>query len=41
MSTSTIEALARAWATIAHEPELPPDYQGTATPKPQPASQAI
>ncbi|MGS6502240.1 hypothetical protein ACVGW3_03720, partial [Enterobacter hormaechei] len=34
MSTSTIEALASAWARIAEEAELPADYQGTATPQP-------
>ncbi|MGS6284968.1 hypothetical protein ACVGWF_00465, partial [Enterobacter asburiae] len=41
MSTSTIEALARAWARISEEPELPPDYQGTATPQTPPAIEPI
>ncbi|ENI4238993.1 hypothetical protein ACPZJD_006344 [Pseudomonas aeruginosa] len=31
MSTSTIEALASAWARIAEEAEFPADYEGTAT----------
>ncbi|EOG6790361.1 hypothetical protein ACLHWX_005565 [Klebsiella pneumoniae] len=33
MSTSTIEALASAWARIAEEAEFPADYEGTATPQ--------
>ncbi|MGS6436151.1 hypothetical protein ACVGW8_13410, partial [Enterobacter hormaechei] len=41
MSTSTIEALASPWARIAQEPELPADYEGTATPQPQRASEPI
>ncbi|WP_447286325.1 hypothetical protein [Enterobacter hormaechei] len=41
MSTSTIEAGGSAWATIAEEPELPPHYQGTATPQAPPATEAI
>ncbi|MGS6330896.1 hypothetical protein ACVGWG_00405, partial [Enterobacter asburiae] len=41
MSTSTIEALASASATIAEESELPADYEGTATPQPHRASEAI
>ncbi|MGS6519242.1 hypothetical protein ACVGX0_00010, partial [Enterobacter hormaechei] len=41
MSTSTIEAVASPWARISHESELPPDYQGTATPQPHRASEAI
>ncbi|MGS6520566.1 hypothetical protein ACVGX0_07240, partial [Enterobacter hormaechei] len=41
MSTSTIEGLATAWARIADEAEIPPDYEGTATPQPQPATEAI
>ncbi|MGS6401888.1 hypothetical protein ACVGX5_00205, partial [Enterobacter intestinihominis] len=41
MSTSTIEALASAWATIADEPEFPADYEGTATPQAHRASEAI
>ncbi|MGS6330977.1 hypothetical protein ACVGWG_00905, partial [Enterobacter asburiae] len=32
MSTSTIEALASAWARISDEAEIPPDNEGTATP---------
>ncbi|MGS6331629.1 hypothetical protein ACVGWG_04360, partial [Enterobacter asburiae] len=32
MSTSTIEAVGRAWATISEEAELPPEKHGTATP---------
>lgn len=28
MSTSTIEALASAWARIAEEAEFPADYEG-------------
>ncbi|MGS6312098.1 hypothetical protein ACVGWX_08460, partial [Enterobacter hormaechei] len=40
-STSTIEALASAWPTNAAEPELPADYEGTATPQPQRAIEPI
>lgn len=38
MSTSTIEALASAWARIAEEAEFPADYEGTATPQAHRAS---
>ncbi|MGS6191722.1 hypothetical protein, partial [Enterobacter asburiae] len=31
MSTSTIEAVGRAWASIAEEPEIHPDNHRTAT----------
>ncbi|STL60986.1 Uncharacterised protein [Escherichia coli] len=41
MSTSTIEALASAWARIAEEAEFPADYEGTATPQAHRASEAI
>ena len=41
MSTSSIEALASAWALIAEEVALPPDYEGTATPAAHRASEAI
>ncbi|MGS6254669.1 hypothetical protein ACVGWL_00290, partial [Enterobacter asburiae] len=41
MSTSTIEALASGWARFAEEAEFPPDYQGTGTPQPHRASEAI
>ncbi|MGS6244678.1 hypothetical protein ACVGWS_00585, partial [Enterobacter hormaechei] len=41
MSTSTIEALASAWARIAEEAEFPADYDGTATPQPHRASEPI
>ncbi|MGS6467076.1 hypothetical protein ACVGW6_01130 [Enterobacter intestinihominis] len=41
MRRSTIEAGARAWARIAEEAEFPADYQGTATPQPHRASEAI
>ncbi|MGS6264372.1 hypothetical protein ACVGWD_00630, partial [Enterobacter asburiae] len=41
MSTSTIEALASAWARFAEEAEFPPDNHGTATPQPHRASEAI
>ncbi|MGS6249620.1 hypothetical protein ACVGWE_00280, partial [Enterobacter mori] len=41
MSTSTIEGLASAWARIAEEAELTPDYEGTATPQPHRAIEAI
>ncbi|WP_425267659.1 hypothetical protein, partial [Enterobacter hormaechei] len=41
MSTSTIEALASAWARIAEDAEFPADYEGTATPQAHRASEAI
>ncbi|MGS6160421.1 hypothetical protein ACVGWB_00075, partial [Enterobacter mori] len=41
MTTSTIVALARAWARIAEEAEFPADYVGTATPQAHRASEAI
>lgn len=41
MSTSSIEALASAWAQIAKEVEFPADYEGTATPAAHQASEAI
>ncbi|MGS6234884.1 hypothetical protein ACVGV3_00800, partial [Enterobacter intestinihominis] len=41
MSTSTIEARGRAWGRLAAEAEFPPDNQGTATPQPHRASEAI
>lgn len=41
MSTSTIEALASAWARIAEEAEFPADYERTATPQAHRASEAI
>jgi hypothetical protein len=41
MSTSSIEALASAWARIAEEAEFPADYEGTATPAAHQASEAI
>ena len=41
MSTSSIEALASAWARIAEEATLPPDYEGTASPDAHRASEAI
>ena len=41
MSTSSIEALASAWARIAEEATLPSDYEGTATPAAHRASEAI
>lgn len=41
MSTSSIEALASAWARIAEEAALPPDYEGTASPEAYRASEAI
>lgn len=41
MSTSSIEALASAWARIAKEAAFPPDYEGTATPAVHRASEAI
>ena len=41
MSTSSIEALASAWARIAEEAEFPADYEGTATPETHRASETI
>ena len=41
MSTSSIEALASAWARIAEETEFPADYEGTATPAAHQVSEAI
>jgi hypothetical protein len=41
MSTSSIEALASAWARIAEEAEFPADYEGTASPDAHSASEAI
>ncbi|MHB8115365.1 MAG: hypothetical protein ACYDC7_01375 [Acidithiobacillus ferrivorans] len=41
MSTSSIEALACAWAQIAEEVEFPADYEGTASPEAHQASEAI
>jgi hypothetical protein len=41
MSTSSIEALASAWARIAKEAGFPPDYEGTASPEAHRASEAI
>ena len=41
MSTSSIEALASAWARIAEEAKFPTDYEGTATPEAHRASEAI
>ncbi len=41
MSTSSIEALASAWARIVEEAEFPADYEGTATPAAHQASEAI
>lgn len=41
MSTSSIEALASAWARIAKEAGFPTDYEGTATPEAHWASEAI
>lgn len=41
MSTSSIEALANAWARIAEEATLPTDYEGTATPETHRACEAI
>jgi hypothetical protein len=41
MSTSSIEALASAWARIAQEAGFPPDYEGTASPEAHRASEAI
>jgi len=39
MSTSSIEALASAWARIAEEAEFPADYEGTASPEAHRASE--
>jgi hypothetical protein len=41
MNTSSIEALASAWARIAKEAGFPPDYEGTASPEAHRASEAI
>ena len=41
MSKSSIEALASAWARIAEEASLPPDYEGTASPEAHRASEVI
>lgn len=41
MSTSSIEALACAWARIAEEAMFPSDYEGTASPEAHRASEAI
>lgn len=41
MSTSSIEALASAWAQIAEEAGFPADYEGTASPEAHRASEAI
>ena len=41
MSTSSIEALASAWARIAEEATLPTGYEGTATPEAHRASETI
>lgn len=41
MSTSSIEALASAWARIAEEATLPTGYEGTATPEAHLACEAI
>ena len=41
MSTSSIEALASAWARIAEEATLPTGYEGTATPEAHRACEAI
>ena len=41
MSTSSIEALANAWARIAEEATLPTGYEGTATPETHRACEAI
>jgi hypothetical protein len=41
MSTSSIEALASAWARIAQEAGFPPDCEGTASPEAHRASEAI
>lgn len=41
MNTSSIEALASAWARIAEEAGFPAGYEGTATPEAHRASEAI
>jgi hypothetical protein len=41
VSTSSIAALASAWARIAEEAEFPADYEGTASPEAHRASEAI
>lgn len=41
MSTSSIEALANAWARIPKEATLPSDYEGTATPAAHRACETI
>lgn len=41
MSTSSIEALASAWAQVAEEVAFPPDYEGTASPNALRASKTI
>lgn len=41
MTTSSIEALASAWARIAEEATLPSEYEGTASPEAHRASEAI
>lgn len=41
MSKSSIDALASAWAHIAEEASLPPNYEGTASPEAHRASEVI
>lgn len=41
MSTSSIEALASAWARIAEEARFPADYEGTASPAAYQASETV
>jgi hypothetical protein len=41
MSTSSIDALANAWAQITREVTFPPDYEGTASLEAHQASEAI
>lgn len=41
MDSSSIEALASAWARVAEEATLPPDYEGTASPEAHRACEAI
>ncbi|WP_457921382.1 hypothetical protein [Verminephrobacter aporrectodeae] len=41
MSVPNIEELASAWARIAEEATLPPDYEGTASPQAHRACEAI
>ena len=41
MRTSSIEALASAWARIAEEAGFPADYEGTASPEAHQASEVI